>query len=397
MKKSTLRILTISLCLALLFAIAGCAAKEDPAASASPGASPDASPSAVPQGSDGPDSGFDSYTIGFTNLNAGIWSIDYGQQNVENYIIPHGLEVMSMSANFSADQMMKDVQNMVQSGCRGLTIIPVMPTMLPSVSELCQDNGVYFAGFSQLIMEENLEYLRQNPYYCGSVGMNAYEAGRSIGQMALDDGKSKAVIVAGAIGNTNHDNLIAGFTEVFEAGGGQVLDVGHSETEAAQRADDLIAAYGTEIDCAFGMGMDFADSLLTACSNYGLEAGKDVKIYAAELDANGVQYVKGGRMGGLSQQCIDSAFSAALVVNAIDGKLLLDENGEPVWADSMRLFEVNEDNADNYLKYFIEGFPIPNEDFDQLLYRCNPDVSYESFMDFVGSYSYEMVMDLRGE
>ena len=85
------------------------------------------------------------------------------------------------------------------------------------------------------------------------------------------------------------------------------------------------------------------------------------------------------------------------MVNAIDGKLLLDENGEPVWADSMRLFEVNEDNADNYLKYFIEGFPIPNEDFDQLLYRCNPDVSYESFMDFVGSYSYEMVMDLRGE
>lgn len=384
-------VVALLLALCMLFALAACGAEEKEAP-------PPSGTGTVPDGDDGAGDSFESYTIGYNNQGSGAWILDYMQAVTEHYAVDVlGMEINAMSANFSADQMMKDVQNMVQSGCRGLTIIPVMPTMLPSVSELCQDNGVYFAGFSQLIMEENLEYLRENPYYCGSVGMNAYEAGRSIGQMALDDGKSKAVIVAGAIGNTNHDNLIAGFTEVFEAGGGQVLDVGHSETEAAQRADDLIAAYGTEIDCAFGMGMDFADSLLTACSNYGLEAGKDVKIYAAELDANGVQYVKDGRMGGLSQQCIDSAFSAALVVNAIDGKLLLDENGEPVWADSMRLFEVNEDNADNYLKYFIEGFPIPNEDFDQLLYRCNPDVSYESFMDFVGSYSYEMVMDLRGE
>ncbi len=375
MKKTLLRSLTLILSLVLLFALTGCGAKKEES----------------PEAADG------NYTIGFTNLCAGIWSIDYGQQNVENYIEPHGIEVMSMSANFSADQMMKDVQNMVQSGCKGLQIIPVMPTMLPSVSDLCEDNKVYFAGFSQLILDENLDLLLENPYYCGSIGMNAFESGQHIAKLALNDGKSKAVIVAGAIGNTNHDNLIAGFTEVFEAGGGQILGVGHSETEAAQRADDLIAAYGTEIDCAFGMGMDFADSLITACENYGLEPGRDVKVYAAELDVNGVERVKAGTMGGLSQNCIDAAFSAALVVNAIDGKRLTDESGDPVWADNVLLFEVNADNADNYLKYWIEGFPLPNDSFDELLYRCNPDVSYDSYMDYVSNYDYDFVMGLRGE
>ena len=396
--KTLRRILLIGLCLAMLLAIAACGKKDDgttesPAGNSETPGTPEVSTPA----DDGADSSFESYSIGFTNLCAGIWSIDYGQKTLETYIQPHGIEILSMSANFSADQMMKDVQNMVQAGCRGISIIPVMPTMLPSVSDLCQDNEVYFAGFSQLIQGDNLELLLDNPYYCGSIGMNALESGQHIAKIALEDGKTKAVIVAGAIGNTNHDNLIAGFTEVFEAGGGEVLGVGHSETEAAQRADDLIAAYGSEIDCAFGMSMDFADSLIMALENYGLEPGKDVKVYAAELDGNGAERVKAGIMGGLSQNCIDASFSAALVMNAIDGKRLVDENGDPIWADNMLLFEVNADNADNYLKYWVNDFPLTTEGFDQLLYRCNPDISYESFMDYCANYNYEFVMGLRGE
>ncbi|WP_289444289.1 hypothetical protein, partial [Klebsiella pneumoniae] len=67
-----------------------------------------------------------------------------------------------------------------------------------------------------------------------------------------------AVISAGASGDYAHDRRIIGFTEAFEAGGGEVLFVSHSAdpSEGVQKTNDLLTAY-PDVDCVYACGNDY--------------------------------------------------------------------------------------------------------------------------------------------
>ncbi len=65
--------------------------------------------------------------------------------------------------------------------------------------------------------------LSRTSTYVGTVVYSPQDEGAGIAELALADGCKTAVISAGASGDYAHDRRIIGFTEAFEAGGGEVL------------------------------------------------------------------------------------------------------------------------------------------------------------------------------
>lgn len=370
-------VVALLLALCMLFALAACGAEEKEAP-------PPSGTGTVPDGNDGAGDSFESYTIGYNNQGSGAWILDYMQAVTEHYAVDVlGMEINAMSANFSADQMVNDIKNQVSAGEDGHLFYGTFGTQAPIASDLFRENGIYWASHYQCLVDEGLAYALEDPYYTGSVGVDNAVTARAMAETALEMGFRKAVILAGAIGDVAVDARVNTFTEVFEAGGGEILGVGRDDVETAQKADDLMAAHGTEIDCAYGICTPFTEPLINAAKSYG--GYDDITFFTGDLDSAMIEGVKEGRVIGWSHGVSAGAYATALVVNTLDGHQLLDENGQVPNIATMPVFRVDQDNAAVYETYWIEGNAVDDEDYKQLLYRFNPDVSYDSFLAFVNS------------
>jgi ABC-type sugar transport system substrate-binding protein len=84
----------------------------------------------------------------------------------------------------------------------------------------------------------------ENDRFIGAVVPSSYDSGYKIGELACFCRKKKAILVGGAEGDTMHDDRLAGFTDAFEAGGGEALGVTRcfESSEGVTKASDLITA-----------------------------------------------------------------------------------------------------------------------------------------------------------
>ena len=120
-------------------------------------------------------------------------------------------------------------------------------------------------------------------------------------------------------------------------------------------------------------------------------------LFGSDCDAQGVQMILDGEMVGHSMANLSAAVLAdALLVNALDGHMIVDEEGNAPYLNQLNSFEVNADNAQQYLDYCINDYGISDEAFQQLCYRVNPDVSYDDFVDFAqNGFTYENVLAMH--
>ncbi len=386
-------ILALLLVLAMVFALAACAKEDGTPEKSSSSPSASAAPSA-PTDDSGEDAGteeFPAYSIGFTIHGAGVWIIDLCTLNAQHFIKDVlGFEFQSVAANFSSEQMVKDVQNLVQTGQDAHMYTNTWSTIMESVSQILEEAQMPWVNFDQPIGKDMIDVARENPYFVGTVTSSPYDAGYLVGSQAAEDGYKSAVLIGGAIGDTVVDARLQGFTDAFEAGGGKVIAQARCSdpSEASQKGDDLIAAYGDQIDCFFGQNADFVLPVIKAVEYYGYEAYP----YTAEPDAECLDMIRNGEMSANTPTgALASTLGSALLVNTLDGHQLLNEDGIVPYIDTISVWMVTPDTADLYQKYVIDGYAIAEDDYKNLLYRYNPDIDYESFADFVASCGYDYI------
>lgn len=391
-------ILALLLCLCLVLALAACGAKEDsaPDTSASPSSSP--AESDTPESpAGGEDEAFPSYTIGFSSHGAGMWIIDLCRLHVQHYLQDVlGFEFQSVAANFSAEQMVKDIQNSCQAGQDGHMYTNTWGTIMETCSDIFEQSETPWVNYDQMISEDMIGIARENPYFVGCVGGNSYDQGYSVGLKAAEDGRTKAAIIAGAIGDTAVDLRVAGFTEGFATGGGEIIAQARCSdpSEATQKGDDLVAAYGDQIDCLFGQNAEFLMPAMNALKNFGYI--DNVSLYTAEPDGECLDMIRNGELSAVIPfGQLASPLASILLVNYLDGHAMLDEDGQAPYLGTIPVWMVTPDNADIYEKYTIDGFEMADEDYKELLYRFNPDVTYDDYCTFIENFNYDY-MAARG-
>ncbi len=391
--KNMKALLALLLALVMVFAMAACGAKdeakepaEDPVESNKP-----AEDNKEPADTDAekPEE-FGSYEISYNCLGAGVWILDFGTAEVQYYADLMGFGFQAPSANFTADQMLKDCQNLLNAGVDGHLYFGCFGTLTPTISELFEEKETYFVMPDQLPTEESIDLLLANPYFAGAVGGDPYKAGYQMGQRAAADGYANALMIAGAIGDTVHDGRLNGFEAGFTDAGGKIVGVARcsSPAEATEKADDMLAAYGADADCVYGATTDFINGAFEAMNNYDME----LMGYCSDIDNTAISLIKEGKLIGDGGMAVVSSLGAALLTNALDGKVIKDADGNAAIFTNLMPFIVDAENCDDYNANWFESHPLDMSDYEQLLYRYNPDVDYNTWLDFIDNYNFEYVM-----
>lgn len=367
---------------ALAVACAGCGTSAPAADSSAPAASPSA-------GAEGK-----SYTLGYNNFGQGAYPLDLNEYEATYAVEAMGCQNQVVNNQFTISNLITDAQNQISFGVDGLLFCGFSDAIFPSIDELCRDTQTPFVLTGLFPTQEEVQdEVAENPYFAGGVVLAEYSTGVSIAEAALEDGHQTAIIVAAAVGDVAHDPRVEGFTETFEAGGGQVLGVAHcaDPSEATQKANDLLSAY-PDVDCAYGTGGDYSLGLLNVLEAQGRTG--ELPVYGTDVDPNVIQAIRDGSIvaanGGNGPYC--APLSAALLINYLDGHPILDAEGKPYVNDELKAIVVDKDNVDDYETYWLNGHAFLPEEYQNLLYRNNPDVTYQDFEELIAGYSFESRM-----
>ena len=91
-----------------------------------------------------------------------------------------------------------------------------------------------------------------------------------------------------------------------------------------------------------------------------------------------------------------AGIAGALLINYLDGHPILDENGEAPMTNGLNAIFVDSDNVDDFEKYWINSQIFSPEEYQALLYRNNPNVTWKDYQDLIDNYSFESRMAAKG-
>lgn len=390
MKKRVLALSTAVVLAAGLFA--GCGSNEETSDTKSKSETPAAEESEAPtsEESETPAASGDLEAMSFAGdiVGQGVPALDNYVGHLEYGFNAIGSEFQIFNDNFNADTQTSNIQTIASSDYDGCMVFGFNAAAYPSISSTLQQGQIPFLFYDQIPMDESvIEALNQNEYYVGSVGVDPYDQGVMAAEDMLEAGIKTAMILGGSVGDVIHDGRTNGFTDTFEAGGGEVVAVARCSdpSEATAKEDDLLSA-NPDAEATYALTGDYAISALSALDNY---AGREMVIYCSDITADALSLVKDGSIDvAYSGAALDTTIGVTLLYNAASGNKILDENGNPPMMDFIPTFQVTAELADRYDEVFFTGHPLDSETMKSLI---GPDVTYQTYIDFFEDFSLETV------
>lgn len=332
-----------------------------------------------------------SYTFGYNNFGQGAYPLDLNESVTKYALQSMGMKMTSVNNQFTVDKLMTDAKTQISQGVDGMVFWSAASTLFQPFSQMCQNTKTPFALGDKYPYDTKIQaMLRNNKYFAGAISTDDAVSGGNMAKIALAEGHKKALIVAAAVGDINHDLRISGFTKAFEAGGGKVLGVAHcaDPSEAVQKSNDLITAH-PDADCLYGSGGDYSQGILSCLQSSG-RAGK-LAIYGTDIDPNVIKAIKNGTIsaanGAAGPYC--AGIAAALLVNYLDGHPILDENNQAPCSNGIMTVTVTSKNVDDYNKYWIEKQIFTPDQYKSLLYRYNPKVTWKDYQTLISNYTFD--------
>lgn len=330
------------------------------------------------------------YTIATNNFGVGAYPLDMMVANEQSAADATGMTLTVTNNEFTADKVITQLQNQLAASPDGVAFLGISETLFPVAAQYCKNAKTPYVFYACSPTDEDMEKIEQDEYYVGMVIYSPKNEGSRLAELALADGCKTAVISAGASGDYAHDRRIIGFTEAFEAGGGEVLFVSHSAdpSEGVQKTNDLLTAY-PDVDCVYACGNDYVAPAADVVKSRGLEG---CKIYGADISPNICQLIMDGEVeacsGGVFASC---GVAITLLVNYLDGNVIKDSEGKAPYFDSLELFTVTSDNAEDFYKFLsdeaLSTHTISDEEYQNLLVRNNAEVNYDYYVDFMANYA----------
>ena len=375
-KKNLALILAILMLLSCLTACAKDSTAQADSTDVSNAESSDAAASETQQAKD--------YSLAYAELGEGVWAIDYYMLEAQYLVEGLDNKFTHTSSDFSVDKMHSDIESLLVSGIDGLFYYGCFPTITQKVADACDKNGTPFVMPDQLPLNEYAEIVQSSSSFAGAVGSNPYEVGYQMGQYAYQNGGRNALILAGGEGDSCHDGRTNGFKAGFEEAGGTVVAISRVAhmSDAATSASDLLTA-NPDVDTWYGATADHGQFALTALQNAGRD---DVMVYCTDCDNSIISAVKDGKVVADGGAVICTTLSACLLINALDGHPILDADGKAPIFDSCLNFIITSEDADTFDANWIQNHIFSVDDYKELLYRYNSDVSYETFQSFIDNY-----------
>lgn len=327
-----------------------------------------------------------SYSIAANTFGVGAYPLDAiitSDRFVSDFT---GMNLDVANNEFTVDKVISQLENQLANNPDAVLFLGIAETTFPAAVQAIQEKGKLYAFDTNIPEEATLSKCLEDELFCGVVTAAQYDLGADIAKKALSDGCKSAVITAAAVGDYSHDNRIIGFTDVFEAGGGEVIQVAHSAdpSEAVQKTNDLLTAV-PDADCIYATGGDY----LIACVSVK-ESRSDInsKVYGTDIDPSAIEYIRDGIVDAMNGgQSVAGSLTLTLLINALDGHKILNKDGSIPILNNLSVFTITKDNAAAFEAFYKSGKHLIAEDYyKNLLYRYNPDVTIDTYNEFLENY-----------
>lgn len=405
MKKFTkLAALMLSL-LMMVAMLAACGGDSSSGSTATSGAtSSEASSSSVDGGTEDGNSGLPStwpeetIKIGFVTYDTTADLFLEIQRYYEYLSEFFNIEIMYSESLDSAEGELAFIESAAAAGCKA--IIGYYNVARAEAVQLAIDKGMYYYGVAE--EDDVYETFKDNDMYLGGYyneNMD-YESGYTIGSKLIEAGATRLVYASGGrdFGIQMFMDRSEGFYAAVEDAVADGKDVevvydvsGWPGTDAF--SSEQTTALDTDVDgiaCSFGIGV-----WLQPVAN----SGKD-NIKLAAVDALSETYFDAWDNGLIAAFSVETAeifgLAVPLIVNAVDGNLIRDENGQAPRVQVERLVIDNASDFHSYYEIESDGTWILNyEDLSTLIVALNPDVQYADFSALYLAQSVDEVMARR--
>jgi len=328
-------------------------------------------------------------TLGYNNYRVGAYSLDILQKNFEYAAKAMGVDVMVVNDEAKIDNCPINVDNMISAGVKGIAFFGLNDNVMLAIAQRCEQAGVYFAFYDHMPSDQVVEMLKGFNYYAGAAATSDISTGRVAGEYAASVGATKAVIVTGEQTDPSHSARVQGFTEAFEAAGGEVVGVGWGSpalSDSLGRANDLLTAH-PEADFVYGSNGDCGLAAKEAIASH---SDVTAQVYATDLDPDILTGLADGSISAANgAHWINVYFAASLLTNAVNGNVIKDADGNAPRL-IVPVMTLPSSYIDLYNKLWIENAPFTEEELASLV---GADVTVDTLQQMLDNYTIDQRLD----
>lgn len=322
---------------------------------------------------------------------------------VEKLVKLTGGEVVVDTNATSPETQIQSAENLIAAGCNAIVIVNYSDTMLPKLGQICEENEVYWGlMWRDVISDEVAQVVNNYKYFVGNTREDEIEIAKRLAYRLADAGVTECGVITSAVGDTTHDMRNEGYDQVCAETSLKRTVESRGDQNAADTMESvekfLIGYPNLEAIYITGGTSSKLEGALSALDKHN-KRGK-IKLAVIDfIDADLMkEYLNDGTLFAIAGgHYVDPVFTAAMLVNAVQGNKLSDKPEEIVlpFVD----FQSAED-AENYYKYVENDaekiYAYNDDELKSMLKIFNPDVTVDYLRELAAKYSIDDVMERHG-
>lgn len=331
--------------------------------------------------------------VGLADSGATMFSIM--SNNIKEYAALTGGEaVFQGGVAASADTAIGFVENQIAAGVDGIILAPPADSVLPTITALCEEAGVYWGTYFRDILDEDIKAMvESSQYYVGRCYEDEVQTGYQVMANLNDLGAKKVAIISMAKGNTTTDNREIGANQAAEEFGMEIVAEARDTTQASDAttaAESFLMAYN-DLDAIYVVGTT-GQGIHEAVAKAIEDAGRADSVKLATIDfpdSMGELFEKDILVTcvGLPHWGFDPFMSFVSLANTCMGTPISDEKVHY----TCEMFEINDlDTANKWLEKFgnADTLYYSDEEMTSLLVKeNNADLTEETMQGFIDAFA----------
>lgn len=387
------KIVSILLCLAMLFCITACA----PAGTGS-----DETKDPASQGTETPQTANQDDDVrhkigmiwyGNTDAMGGTF---YAWANRAAELL--NIELVWALGSFTGADELKDAENLVNAGCEGIYLVPMDIAANVQVGNYCMENGIYFATSNRDITDKDvLGIMEGNPYFVARVIDDNYYVCYDMAKNLADQGITKICMIDGDPTDPMMVDRNNGFIDGAAENGLEILGTFQSSGDMQAIVDGvnnfltlypdmqgIVAVNGTN-----GVG----EAVMSTLNGSGREKGSVKVAMFDTFNGNKEAFEEGwlsASCGGYTSECLIALLA---LINEVKGNDV--NNGQVVALKLAPLMIASAEEMDIFSDY-VDNPQVYLYSDEIILSLVGPDVTAEDYQEVLNNWSIDFIKEAVG-
>lgn len=307
-----------------------------------------------------------------------------------------GGELVVAIDEIDQDKQITAIENFISSGCDAVLFLPYSDDAVPTISQMCAENEVYFGMYWHALGSDK-DIVMANPYFIGNTYEDDVWSAYTAMKTLHDAGASQIGFFGLPKGRETTTLRDTGVQQACDEFGMKILvedrENVNDASDAASSLESMIASY-PEMDGVViaGMTQIVLPGVMQTLTKLGLE-GK-IKVSAIDFNDNQTSYYEAGTLNGIvGGHFCGPTYLAALIANLKNGTPLVDG---PVSIKDNFIVLTSMDDAHNYDKYVATNLAYSTDELATWTKANNPEFTYEKLLEIVGAYSLADCLTRQG-